>query len=43
MIPFSNRDGLRDYRASPIGSAPARWPWLVIAAFLLGLVIGAIR
>ena len=44
MIPFNNESGLRDYRAAlHTELAPARWPGLVLAAFLLGLVLGFVR
>ena len=48
MIPFTNDDGLRDYRvaggelvAAAGSSRFMPWPWLVVAAFLVGWAFGA--
>ncbi len=44
VITFTNDAGLRDYMGSLIPEAPPRrWPWLVLVAFIVGLLMGAWR
>jgi hypothetical protein len=46
VIPFTDDDGLRDWRP-PVATPPRvrrpRWPWLVVLAFALGILLGGVR